>query len=425
MGGYGRCGDRKPVVDGVSGEGKRLRRLAARVPPSVVAAATFVVLWIATTPDSSHQPGARDLTIYRRWGEAIAHGAAPYRDVPIDYPPGAVPFFVAPALGSTERSYLWIFSLTMLLCGLALIAIVPRLGAAVGLTRPQNLAALAVIALLPAVLAPVLQARYDLWPTLLLASSVLAAALLRHRLAALLLGFAVVAKGFPVVAAPLLLTWAWRTRGRREAAIAGALLLGSIAAVATAFAVVGGPAVVHPFKDQWARPLQVESSGAAFLIALHHLRGWTATVRGSYGSDNLINSRADVIATLSVLLELATLAYVWLRFARKRSPETGQLIAACGAATAAFVALGKVLSPQFVVWLAPFAIAATARRRAILGCYAAVLVLTHLIYPGRYQPLIDSLALTPSLLVIARDLLLIALTILFVLSIDRLYSPRR
>jgi hypothetical protein len=57
----------------------------------------------------------------------------------------------------------------------------------------------------------------------------------------------------------------------------------------------------------------------------------------------------------------------------------------------AFVALGKVLSPQFVVWLAPFAavLFAWGGRRVIAGLLVAATVLTQIEFPSRYFDLVD------------------------------------
>ena len=63
----------------------------------------------------------------------------------------------------------------------------------------------------------------------------------------------------------------------------------------------------------------------------------------------------------------------------------------CGfAALLAFVTLGKVFSPQYVIWLAPFAALAWVWGRARSRCSsAAAIVLTHVEFPSRYFDLIN------------------------------------
>jgi hypothetical protein len=75
----------------------------------------------------------------------------------------------------------------------------------------------------------------------------------------------------------------------------------------------------------------------------------------------------------------------------------------------AFIALDRVLSPQYLIWLAPLVVALPRARgmlaSALLG---ACMVLTQLWFPGHYFQL---LAFDPlqSWLVVSRDILLLAL----------------
>ena len=41
-----------------------------------------------------------DTAEYQRYGEAMVNGHVPYRDFSVEYPPGALPAFVVPAVGS-------------------------------------------------------------------------------------------------------------------------------------------------------------------------------------------------------------------------------------------------------------------------------------------------------------------------------------
>ena len=87
------------------------------------------------------------------------------------------------------------------------------------------------------------------------------------------------------------------------------------------------------------------------------------------------------------------------------------------AAVVAFVALGKVLSPQYLIWLLPLVPLVGGRRgiRAV-ALLAVACVLTQLWFPFRYWQLVAPL-ITPgaepdalaSWLVLARDLVLLAL----------------
>ncbi|MDZ7732482.1 MAG: hypothetical protein U5R31_04655 [Acidimicrobiia bacterium] len=92
--------------------------------PGVVAvlAAAFVVLRLGAVVVAENADvygttidPTSDVVIYEGWGEAVhTEGAAPYGDVAIEYPPGAIPFLVAPAVGADHvLSYFTDFVLLM------------------------------------------------------------------------------------------------------------------------------------------------------------------------------------------------------------------------------------------------------------------------------------------------------------------------
>jgi hypothetical protein len=90
----------------------------------------------------------------------------------------------------------------------------------------------------------------------------------------------------------------------------------------------------------------------------------------------------------------------------------------CGfAALLAFVTLGKVFSPQYVIWLAPFAALAWVwHRRAVALLTTVAIVLTHVEFPSRYFDLIN---VEPGVVVIvaARNALLLAALVVLAASL--------
>jgi hypothetical protein len=85
-------------------------------------------------------------------------------------------------------------------------------------------------------------------------------------------------------------------------------------------------------------------------------------------------------------------------------------VRASAAAVCAFVAFGKVLSPQFLIWLVPLVVLVRGRRGLAAGVTMVLaLVLTQLWFPFRYWPLALHFAAFPSWLVLVRDLTLILL----------------
>jgi hypothetical protein len=86
----------------------------------------------------------------------------------------------------------------------------------------------------------------------------------------------------------------------------------------------------------------------------------------------------------------------------------------------AFVALGKVLSPQFLIWLVP-AVPLVAGLRGLRASTLLVgaLVLTQLWFPSRYWDLARELDALPSFLVLARDVVLVALLVVLLTDMGR------
>jgi hypothetical protein len=94
------------------------------------------------------------------------------------------------------------------------------------------------------------------------------------------------------------------------------------------------------------------------------------------------------------------------------------------AALVAFVALGKVLSPQFLIWLVPLvALVAGVRGLRATALLALAAALTQLWFPYRYWELALEFDPLASGLVLARDLVLVALLVVLVTA--RRSAPAR
>ena len=76
----------------------------------------------------------------------------------------------------------------------------------------------------------------------------------------------------------------------------------------------------------------------------------------------------------------------------------------------AFIAFGKVLSPQYLVWLIPLVPLVRSRSAQVL--FVAALVLTQVEFPARYWQLAHDLRPSIAVVVLARDLVLVALAAL-------------
>ena len=392
----------------------------ALVALTAVAVAAFVALGAAVDRGAVFAEPITDVPVYEEYGTRMADGDVPYRDFRVEYPPGALPVFVAPALLSDdEDGYARVFAALMLACGVAVVVLTAV--ALRGLQAPAVDAArgLALVASTPLLVGALATTRFDLWPAALAAAAAAAFAWTRLRLGGVLLGAAVAAKLYPAVVLPPLVAQAWRRRGRRAALVVAGLAVAVVLLVFVPFLVVDAEGVVRGVGRQLSRPLQIESLGAGVLLVLHDVFGMPLGWASSHGSQNLTGTVAAVAAVGLSLAQLAALGWIWWRSAARRLTRA-ETVCAAAASLTAFVALGKVLSPQFLVWLIPV-VALVAGTRGLVASALLVVAcaLTHVWFPGRYWELVfefDSLA---SWTVLARDVTLVALLVVLAAPLRR------
>jgi hypothetical protein len=191
-----------------------------------------------------------------------------------------------------------------------------------------------------------------------------------------------------------------------------------VAVVILPFLALAPHGVWDSIVRQATRPLQIESLASAVLLAAHQVGGLAITMESSRGSQNLSGSLPDALGTASSALLVVALLGIWA--AAARGPATPERLVRFSAASAvAFVSLGKVLSPQFLIWLIPLVPLVRGRRGlAASGLLGLALLLTQLWFPIRYWDLVAFEAV-PSWIVFARDLTLLALLAVLVFPTGR------
>jgi hypothetical protein len=359
----------------------RLSRREGRALAVALAVAVFLVSWgVIHRGFYAQPPVIIDTPGYQARGEAVLDGQVPYRDFDLEYPPGALPVFVVPAIGGDYAS---VFAWLMAALGAATVIVVARV-------RP---AAAAFVAVSPLLVGSLLLSRFDLWPAALVAAAVVALLTEHHRLGWSLLGAAVAAKLWPLAIVPVALAWS-RRRGQIRAVAWGA---GVLALAFVPFVLVAPAGLWDSIAGQLSRPLQIESLGASFVSAFGD-----PTVVTSHGSQNIPGH--GWLEVTGTAIQIAVLIAVWA--AAWRRPDDLPRFAA--AATAAFIAFGKVLSPQFLVWLVPLVPLVRGRRGvAATAMLVAALVLTQAWFPRHYWDYVFEGDL--AWVVLARDLVLVAL----------------
>jgi uncharacterized membrane protein len=366
----------------------RRHRLAGAVA-AAAAAAVFLGCWEVLHHGFYGRHQIVDTPIYQGYGLAMRHGLMPYRDIPVEYPPGALPVFAAPTyVDGYDRTFGWL----MAAFGVGCVVAAAFAGA--------SAAALAAIAVSPLLIGSIALSRYDFWPALLVTLAIAAFVRERHRLGFAALAGAIAAKLFAAVLVPLAISFTLRRRGAGELGRAASVGAAVLAAALLPFTVLAADGLWRSLNGQVSRPLQVESLAASLLTTFGH-----PTVISTHGSLNLAGEGG--VATATSAVELAILAALWLAFARRpASPE--RFVRYCAACVCAFVALGKVLSPQFLIWLAPLVPLVRGRRGIAASLLLALaFVLTQVYFPARYWEYIFQLRL--AWLVLVRNLVLLAL----------------
>lgn len=359
-----------------------------------------------------------DVDGYQQHAEAIRSGQMPYRDFPFEYPPAAVPPMLLPAYMSW--SYATSFAVLMGVCGAGCIVAARSALSTVGAGAARAWAVLLAIGVSPLVLGSLFDTRFDLWPTLLAVGALAALVGERPVLSGALLGLGFAAKLWPAILLPIALVHLWRRRGRAGALAHLAAFVGVSAACFLPFAMIAPHGLRAMFADQLGRPLQVESLGAAALMAAEHLGLRPLATIDSHGAQALSGRGAGLAADLSTVLEIAAVLAVWIAFLRRRDAGGETVLLAAGAAVAALIAFDKVLSPQYLIWLVPFVFLVRGERGLLGGgLLFLALGLTQSWFPVHYWTLALGHASPWSWYLLARDLALVAIAVLFLLELSR------
>ena len=378
----------------------------------VLAAGGFLVSWglIHHGPYAGGQ--LIDTPTYASYANEMQAGLLPYRDFALEYPPLALPAFLIPSLiagnGNDFSAYGRAFELLMAACGASAMGLGVVVLARQRVGTFRLIVGVAFATLTPLLIGSVILSRYDLWPAALTIAALAAIVSARERIAFGLLALAVAAKAYPIVILPLAVVYVWRSSGRRKAIGCAAIFAAVLLACFLPFVILAPHGLWSSIHGQTSRPLQIESLGASILLAAHQLIGTHLSLIISHGSENLNGHPAARLASVLSLLQIAAVLLVWLLFVR--GPATQQrLLVASTAAVCAFVVFDRVLSPQYLIWLAPLVVALPARRGlAATGLLALAMGLTQIWIP-RHLWQLTRFETVPSWAVLGRNLILLAL----------------
>ena len=386
-------------------------RRAAPAALVLLVAGWALTLWVAPWNDER----VNDLFVYRTFAQPVLAGGLPYRDVAFEYPPLAAPAIALPGIAGTgEAAFRWAFALWTIAGAVAVVLLCGALARATGGDARR---ALVAAALMPLLCGALLRTHFDLFPVALVLAGLLLLCRERPRAGLAVLGLGAMTKLFPLVAVPVALAWLVG-RGQRREAWQGALACAAVMAVVAGAAVAVSPGgALDAVRYHLDRPVQVESSPALVLLGLDAAGAGEARSVSSHRSDGLLHPAADAVAALFLA---AFVAVVALLCARTGESARGLVVAAL-AGCAAFALLGKVLSPQFVIWLLPLgALAFAWRMHALAAAVALAAILTQVEFPAHYFDVVAREPLAVALVALRN----LALAAVVALSVREL-QPRR
>jgi hypothetical protein len=369
--------------------------------------ATFAITrlvgaWLADHPEV-YRGGVSpvgDPTLYRFWAtQVLEEGAQPYSDVRIEYPPGSLPFIVAPSLvpGASYRTALIGLMVAVDVLGLiGILRLARRRGSMVG---PW------LWTVLVPLLGPLAYLRLDLVPAVATVWALERASARAWFSVGAWLGFGTLSKLYPV----LLLPVAYVASSRRRRLMTGAavlLVIGLIPFVATPRGLFQSVLGYH-----LERGIEIESVWGLILLTAARA-GHPIEFRFDFESLNIVSSVSSTMELAAGVLGLsAVLGGMWM--AARMSPQDRErhLSSLMFATLTGVVAVATVLSPQYILWLIAVGAAAGCSPdspvRRLVFVLAPICVLTQTIYPFLFDRLAAGEPLPIALLGI-RNLLLLA-----------------
>lgn len=355
----------------------------ARIGAGALLAATFCLTFLV---DPWQDELVSDIPLYNFYADLFLDGVLPYREIGFEYPPLAAPLIALPGLVSLDpETYRYAFAVLVFVLAAGAMFATGRLAALGG---GREWVALLVVALAPVATGAMIRTHFDLAPVVCLVVGLVAIGTGRSKTGFALFGIGGAIKLFPLVAVPIAVAWLLG-QGRRGEAATG-LVVAAVVVALTVGAGIGLSAdgAANAVEYHVDRPVQIESLPATVLNAVEEAGGRAPVPKHSHRSDGLTHPAADAItAGFLVLLAIAVMTLT-VAAARLEDVRGLGLVALTGAAAVA--TFGKVLSPQFMLWLVPLAAVAWAWGMYALGVVTtAAIAVTLVWFPDRYFDLVD------------------------------------
>lgn len=258
--------------------------------------------------------------------------------------------------------------------------------------------------------------RYDLVPAALTLGAVILAARARWNWAYALIALATLLKLYPAIFIPILfiaqqkqISGSWKVWQRWQGLAIDVALCAGVTLVSLLLNVGN---TLYPINYFLSRPIQVESLPGT-LLWLGQFVHYPAQYIFTYQSLNFSSLLAHKVSLLSTfLLVVGLLSTFWLQWRDRLDIYTASLVTLL-----VVVILGKVFSPQYLIWLTPFIAYIGRQNWKWVLSWGAVCALTTFIFPISYVDIPHLNHVYPA--IIARDLIILGITLVLLYQAAR------
>ena len=320
----------------------------------------------------------------------------PFHMLPLEYPPLTLVIFSLSLLVALPY-YQLLFALWMALTSVLIYWLLLRFG-------PRGSALVFALYALVGAWATA-EGRFDLVPAALTLLCILAAERKHWTAAYVALAFGTLLKIYPLLLLPVLFIAEQREAQRMDiplqamplSAVPGELwhtlkgvlrwqwknallFFGILIAVTGLFALLDFQGAVMSQLSYFAqRPVQIESIGSSILW-LGRKFGYPAHVEFTYGSLNVVSALGNEVAfAFEIAFVLGYLCTIWQQWRGKMD-----MVQAFIALLLVFITMGKVFSPQYLIWVMPLLAYASSLDMLWLIWWGSISLLTTIIYPYLY-----------------------------------------
>lgn len=330
-----------------------------------------------------------------------------FHALPPEYPLLTLALF-SPPLFASDLGYQIVFALLMIVAAVIIYLLIARY-------RSRPAAIVFAFYLAVGSWATAL-GRFDLVPAALTLGAVILAARARWTWAYALIALATLLKLYPAIFIPIFLiaqqkqiNGNWKVWQRWQGL---AIFVGLCVGVTLVSLTLNVGNTLYPINYFLSRPIQVESLPGT-LLWLGQFVHYPAQYIFTYQSLNFSSLLAHKVSLLSTFLLVVGLLYIfWLQWRDKLDIYTASL-----ATLLVVVILGKVFSPQYLIWITPFIAYIGKQNWKWVLSWGAVCALTTFVFPFNYVDIPHLDHAYPA--IIARDLIILGIMLVMLYQATR------